>query len=399
MVPELGAGGGGGDLHQTSELDLCNISSISEIEEVSKQILKDPNDVKRLISKIDSARSSRDLKMSLEGLVLDTEEEISLQEFMERLLASDGVIPSTRSERVPEKGCAGGDPVNDTMHFPFSRHSSYSELCCLVETFKPRDIYPCTVDEQTWTEAVSMRSLFGHLSSGTIFRHDGEMRSLLHERLKSEEPSRKRLKRNPIDDTQEIGSPESTSQEYCTAPRPNIHIQRQGTIPTSSKPANIKVIHEEEALNRSKPLSPHLAAIKAAFESYIGRGDLDHSTSSSSDDDVEEYEPASLPTVNHVSGSQVSISQSAFDHESQECCPHAGLQVDGAEDEGPSRAAEVPVLHAPDGPSDHRSRRAFRKQAYRAAKLTLHTSNSGVWDDLGIRSVGNNGHCEPEEEL
>lgn len=36
--------------------------------------------------------------------------------------------------------------------FPYSRHSSYFELCHLVRVFNPMDVYPCTVDEKNWHE-------------------------------------------------------------------------------------------------------------------------------------------------------------------------------------------------------------------------------------------------------
>lgn len=38
--------------------------------------------------------------------------------------------------------------------FPYSRHSSYEELCHLVEVFDPKDVYPCTVDEFHWHEGM-----------------------------------------------------------------------------------------------------------------------------------------------------------------------------------------------------------------------------------------------------
>jgi len=69
-----------------------------------------------------------------------------------------------------------------TITFPYSRHSSYSELCALVGAFRPRDVYPCTVDEETWTPEISMRSLFGHLCSGDEFVHDKEMMQKYEER-------------------------------------------------------------------------------------------------------------------------------------------------------------------------------------------------------------------------
>ena len=38
--------------------------------------------------------------------------------------------------------------------FPYSRHSSYAELCHLVKVFNPKDVYPCTVDEANWDEGM-----------------------------------------------------------------------------------------------------------------------------------------------------------------------------------------------------------------------------------------------------
>lgn len=43
-----------------------------------------------------------------------------------------------------------GSQLPKLITFPYSRHSSYDELCHLVEAFKPNDIYPCTVDELNW---------------------------------------------------------------------------------------------------------------------------------------------------------------------------------------------------------------------------------------------------------
>lgn len=36
--------------------------------------------------------------------------------------------------------------------FPYSRHSSYPELCHLVSAFKPKDVWPCTVNPAEWIE-------------------------------------------------------------------------------------------------------------------------------------------------------------------------------------------------------------------------------------------------------
>jgi len=45
----------------------------------------------------------------------------------------------------------GGLKLPRKITFPYSRHSSYEELCHLVGIFDPKDIYPCTVNEKTWS--------------------------------------------------------------------------------------------------------------------------------------------------------------------------------------------------------------------------------------------------------
>lgn len=66
--------------------------------------------------------------------------------------------------------------------FPYSRHSSYEELCGLVKAFEPVDIYPCTINEDYMDLSVSIASLFGHLCSGSTFAHDEEMEMLASQR-------------------------------------------------------------------------------------------------------------------------------------------------------------------------------------------------------------------------
>ncbi len=88
---------------------------------------------------------------------------------------SSGV--AVRPDRLPKQ-----------ITFPYSRHSSYSELCLLLEAFKPKDVFPCTVDETEWDAAYSMSSLFGHIyEKGQLFRHDCSMLSKLGFRMASRE--------------------------------------------------------------------------------------------------------------------------------------------------------------------------------------------------------------------
>ncbi|KAL2060019.1 hypothetical protein VTL71DRAFT_9841 [Oculimacula yallundae] len=61
--------------------------------------------------------------------------------------------------------------------FPYSRHSSYEELCDLLKIFKPKDVWPCTEDPYHWHEVgLNVKELFGEYCSDEIFRYDREMR-------------------------------------------------------------------------------------------------------------------------------------------------------------------------------------------------------------------------------
>ena len=76
--------------------------------------------------------------------------------------------------------------LKKTIRFPYSRHSSFSELCDLVDAFKPKDVFPCTVDEKRWDPEFGMRYLFGPFCSEEIFRHDEEMMKIYEARMEQE---------------------------------------------------------------------------------------------------------------------------------------------------------------------------------------------------------------------
>lgn len=50
-------------------------------------------------------------------------------------------------------------------------------MCHLLSAFRPKDVYPCVTDEESWAYEVSIDGLFGHLCTGSNFCYDQEMRS------------------------------------------------------------------------------------------------------------------------------------------------------------------------------------------------------------------------------
>lgn len=168
-IAELGAGGGKGDLDQKEELETGDVAAMGRLMELCAQSINDPDLLSKVLRLLQHALSSGNGSMHF-GLQLQKESEagdddLSLQKLVVALSAN---ASKTESDN--------GQPArNKTIRFPYSRHSSYSELCELVAAFKPRDVFPCTVDETTWTPELSMQALFGEYCSAQTFRHDAEM--------------------------------------------------------------------------------------------------------------------------------------------------------------------------------------------------------------------------------
>ena len=176
---ELGAGGGKGDLHQAHELEINDDLAIRTLMQLCATRIDDKNVLLKIFSLLNS--SSR-IQLDFNEIGKLEDDDIKLDELIEllsRMPMKDGARePFYAGTRNGQEQLTG---LPKTITFPYSRHSSYSELCGLVEAFQPKDVHPCTVDEVNWTDAVSMKTLFGHLCSENTFAHDEEMRKLQRE--------------------------------------------------------------------------------------------------------------------------------------------------------------------------------------------------------------------------
>ncbi|KAF1974129.1 hypothetical protein BU23DRAFT_598496 [Bimuria novae-zelandiae CBS 107.79] len=175
-IAELGAGGGKGDLDQKEELETGSALHIEKFMDLCAKSIKDEELLLKMSNLLQEAlkggNGTIDLDMDLATGSQDKEAELSLEN-----LASVLSSHITKSQEVP---------MNKTIRFPYSRHSSFSELCELVEAFKPKDVFPCTVDEKKWDPELSMRYLFGNFCSGDTFRHDIEMMRIYEAGLEQE---------------------------------------------------------------------------------------------------------------------------------------------------------------------------------------------------------------------
>ncbi|KAF2032965.1 hypothetical protein EK21DRAFT_59750 [Setomelanomma holmii] len=193
-IAELGAGGGKGDLDQKEELETGDVVELGKLMELCAETIKDEKLLSKVLASLQQALlggdGKLDLDMHLQKASENSQDALSLQTLVSALSSNASKDPTVIEE-----------PHNKTIRFPYSRHSSYSELCEVVGALKPKDVFPCTVDEAGWTPEVSMRSLFGNHCSGNVFRHDDDMMDLYKARLQREEKL-KRSRQETQDDTQ-----------------------------------------------------------------------------------------------------------------------------------------------------------------------------------------------------
>lgn len=162
---------------------------------------------------------------------------------------------------MPESWRVPDVPSYRTIRFPYSRHSSFAELCGLVDAFKPRDVYPCTVDENKWDPELSMRHLFGPFCSCDTFRHDTEMMKQYEARLEQETYER-RVQSETQYETQSSGAgTTSPHANHHAIPRMDGEGARSGEHNVDSEnyfaaPTDVLVLCEEAAPALGIQLTP-----------------------------------------------------------------------------------------------------------------------------------------------
>ena len=213
-MAELGAGGGKGDLDQQRELEVGDTSALgmlmslcatkmqgqpkllSSVMEMLALIMRDPVRAIALdFASLYPEQPGGDQEnitdfdeMPLESLIpalvsLAAKAGEQGNEDAKTMSAGQGTKPTNQNANIPQQIVSPSyhhvsNPIidNPAHTFPYSRHSSYEELCYLIEAFKPRDIWPCTVDKVNWSAAQSMSFLFGHLYNAPCkFTHDQAM--------------------------------------------------------------------------------------------------------------------------------------------------------------------------------------------------------------------------------
>ncbi|KAM0276060.1 hypothetical protein ACHAQH_007146 [Verticillium albo-atrum] len=173
---ELGIGGGAEDLEREAELDLLSSDDLHRL----LQLLGDSelftehsrSAVRDLILK--KTPNGRNISLDIDMTCFGDKNEADILNVLNLIAkARDHHLDEGETDMVGTDG-----ELPKMIRFPYSRHSSFPELCHLVKTFQPRDVWPCTVDPVAWVrDNITIRTLFGDFCSGDLFVHDIFMES------------------------------------------------------------------------------------------------------------------------------------------------------------------------------------------------------------------------------
>ncbi|KAG9522317.1 hypothetical protein KCV07_g3096, partial [Aureobasidium melanogenum] len=249
-IAEIGAGGGHGDLNQTHSLELYDLGSVQQLLAICNRALRAQPELREPMKEwFSTLMKNGEESIDLDLEILRDEVEITSQdgrpddEFDMDNLPIDKLVPALTRLITGKSKQEEEDRTKQQRQitFPFSRHSSYLELRELVQAFNPKDIYPCTVDQSTYTYDVSMEMLFGDLCSANIFQADKELHAQLGIKVpEADDDESQRSTPSPGRDKPTV------PQRKCSGPAPE-HVQSE------SRPSKASPIRSSSTVRYETP--------------------------------------------------------------------------------------------------------------------------------------------------
>ncbi|KAN0066807.1 hypothetical protein V8E54_015096 [Elaphomyces granulatus] len=134
-VPEVGAGGGVRDLYRSHELELSDKLAIGQLERLCREQIEDTRVLSWTKEVLASAFKSKDKTLLLDQYGVKGEDNISLKELVTLLGKGPTTSTSPCEDSLASESFAFSateENAAKSIPFPYSRHSSYMELCELV---------------------------------------------------------------------------------------------------------------------------------------------------------------------------------------------------------------------------------------------------------------------------
>lgn len=173
-IAEVGVGGGGDDLERDAELDTLSSADVEAVLALLKEKGDLPQESRSLLRELleTGVNTGRNMSLDIDISSFGGKNEAAILD----AFRSVGQKRQPPSSSFLSTGTDSEPPLPKTITFPYSRHSSLPELCDLVRIFRPKDVWPCTVNPTDWVrDNITIHSLFGNFCSGDSFAHDHEM--------------------------------------------------------------------------------------------------------------------------------------------------------------------------------------------------------------------------------
>lgn len=159
---EVGVGGGGRDLEREVELGVTIVEDLMNLASSPKKLAD------QFWAYAANNESDGGLRLEMDVAALGSGAETADMALSKALAAI-----KTQQAKRRRLSVSLDDSLPQTIRFPFARHSSYRELCHLVDAFKPRDVWPCTESAHNWVDdGQTIEVLFGEHCSGNDFDYD-----------------------------------------------------------------------------------------------------------------------------------------------------------------------------------------------------------------------------------
>ncbi|ODM23985.1 hypothetical protein SI65_01575 [Aspergillus cristatus] len=447
QLPEVGIGGGAGDLYQVHELELPDQASLEKLEKLCLERIHDSRVLSQTRDALFEAFRSKSKSLSLDNYGMKDDTDIPLEKLVSIL--SRGHTDKRSSADVKDEA---GNRLPNIIQFPYSRHSSYNELCELVSAFRPKDVYPCTTDPLTWDYGTSIRSLFGHLCSGDHFSHDTLMREAIandEELLRSRKRARYDEGSSPQASQQSsfadsdfiLSNSFASTQRHVKRPKPSTFPVKHSTKDFSSSsssgglllPSSMEMIHETHVntnpnepltvpeptpeterakrneirrawsfLRSNMPGTSHLGPLPSSWPTKEDDGlqnkDINAINSDSKNKMIKETHlpPSTTPSPSPLPPNPDTMdldTNTTHQTESQQTNP---LSIS----ESAFASFSSQDLEQEDDPKTTKTAESStsRRRSRRAAYLAAQADTYEAWNTISLVSAGNN-HTEPEIEL
>ncbi|KAI0438178.1 artemis protein [Xylaria telfairii] len=261
-VMEVGIGGGGEDLAQTTILTPESILDLIMLMPAYDLLSPELYTYMRMMDK--ALKAGRDI-----SLVDDAEspEEETIPRLIKSLFRKLEAIHNPIKQK--DETITTTTSLPNVIYFPYARHSSLPELRDFVGAFKARDIIPCTFDADLWLQkGWSIGGLFGDCCSGDEFEHDKNLEDRARELAIWKQSAEKE-----DDNTQQTAGSAPHQSSPVTPPAAAAHLFDTMMPTPDAAPQG------EDGIQHGPELgSPDLAAAtqhKRNYESFRGSFDLD----------------------------------------------------------------------------------------------------------------------------